>query len=218
MEDVMRSVLNQKNMRPYLEEKMLPDLRLSIKELLSQIMANKELDRHWQSKERENLRMMKATRRADRDRKRLEMGSNYCSDEENKFDCEESDSEEESDSYYDSECSEEEDCVMERDSELEDIIGTVETNEGIQAQRQPASALGSINALDNELLSKSALDGPNGIRVSRDVNSNTKQMNMNMGDTKRTRSYRSNKSRASLSHQFNFNPLRFLAMGLIEKN
>ena len=72
MEDVMRQVLNQKNMRPYLEEKMLPDLRLGIKELLQQIIANKELDRHWQSKERENLKMIKATRRADRDRKRLE--------------------------------------------------------------------------------------------------------------------------------------------------
>ena len=34
MEEVMRKVLNQKNMRPYLEEKMLPDLRSGIKELL----------------------------------------------------------------------------------------------------------------------------------------------------------------------------------------
>ena len=54
MEEMLQKVLNQKNMRPYLEEKMLPDLRMSIKELLEQIIANKELDRHWYSKEREN--------------------------------------------------------------------------------------------------------------------------------------------------------------------
>ena len=68
----MKKVLNQKTLRPYFEEKMLPDLRLGIKELLQQIIVNKELDRHWQSKERENQKLIKATRRADRDRKRLE--------------------------------------------------------------------------------------------------------------------------------------------------
>ena len=42
-----------------------------------------------------------------------------------------------------------------------------------------------------------------------------------MNSTKRTRSFKSSmsKSRHSLSHQASyFNPLRFLAMGLIEKN
>ena len=63
-------------------------------------MANHELDRHWLTKERENQKLIKATRKAEIDRKRLEMGSAYESDEENKL---EEESEEESDSYYDEE-------------------------------------------------------------------------------------------------------------------
>ena len=98
---------------------MLPDLRLGIKELLQQIIANKELDRHWQSKERENQKLIKATRRADRDRKRLEQGSAYHSEEEGKIDSE-SESEESSSSYYDSECSAD-DGVDERDGSDLDI-------------------------------------------------------------------------------------------------
>ena len=62
--------------------------------------------------------MIKATRRADRDRKRLEQGSNYHSEDEGKIDSE-SESEDESDSYYDSECSDE---VEERDSELDVVV------------------------------------------------------------------------------------------------
>lgn len=169
---------------------MLPDLRLGIKELLQQIIANKELDRHWQSKERENQKLMKATRRADRDRKRLEMGSEYCSDEEeDKFDCE-SDSEDDSDSYYDSECSD--DGIEERDSELDHII--VNPSEDIQVQRQPASALGTVRVeLDQTLVSKSALDGSNAMK---DVNDITKTL----GLTKGTRSFKSSKSRLSLAN------------------
>lgn len=41
-------------MRPYLEETLFPDLRLSVKELLVAIVDNKELDKHWRTKEREN--------------------------------------------------------------------------------------------------------------------------------------------------------------------
>ena len=41
-------------MRPYLEVKLMPDLRLGIKELLKEIIENKEVDRHWLTKEREN--------------------------------------------------------------------------------------------------------------------------------------------------------------------
>jgi hypothetical protein len=41
-------------MRPYLEDKLFPDLRLGIKELLLKIIENKDLDRHWLTKEKEN--------------------------------------------------------------------------------------------------------------------------------------------------------------------
>lgn len=53
--------------------------------------------------ERENLKLIKETRRAERDRKRLEMGDDFQSDEEEKLlDEPEEESESESDSYYDS--------------------------------------------------------------------------------------------------------------------
>ena len=79
----MNAVLITPNsMRPMLEEKCLPDVRLAIKELLRQIVTNKELDRHWHGMERQNIKLIKETRRAERDRKRLEMGSEYHSDEE----------------------------------------------------------------------------------------------------------------------------------------
>ena len=213
MEEVMQKVLNQKNMRPFLEEKMLPDLRLGIKELLQQIIQNKELDRHWQSKERENQKLIKATRRADRDRKRLEQGSNYHSEDEGKIDSE-SESEDESDSYYDSECTDE---IEERDSELDVVV--TPSGDNSQAQLQVTSALGEIRQSE-ELQSKSALGGA--ITIMKEPNSATKQQMMGgtMNSTKRARSIKSfhSRSRHSISHQSHFNPLRFLAMGLIEKN
>ena len=104
LEKAINNALTQHNIRPVLEEKMLPDLRLSVKELLKEIIVNKELDRHWMTKERENARLHRATRRAEIDRKRLEMGSEYETDEEEKkIIAELKDSEEESDSYYDDE-------------------------------------------------------------------------------------------------------------------
>ena len=54
MEDVIQQMFSQTKLRPALEERTLPDLRASIKELLQQIVLNRELDRHWQTKEREN--------------------------------------------------------------------------------------------------------------------------------------------------------------------
>ena len=84
----------------------MPDLRLGIKELLKEIIENKELDRHWHTKERVNQSMIKKTKIAELDRKRLEQGSNYSSDEEEKelqAEEEKKDESETSDSYYDSE-------------------------------------------------------------------------------------------------------------------
>ena len=94
-----------------MEGQLMPDLRLGIRELLKEIIENKELERHWHTKERENQTMIKATRKAELDRKRLEQGSNYSSDEEEKElqqEEEEKKGEEETDSYYDSEESESE--------------------------------------------------------------------------------------------------------------
>ena len=102
-------MLNREKLRPYLEDKTLPDLRQCLKDLLHEITVNKELDRHWVTKERENHKKIRATKKAEIDRKRLEQGSAYDSDEDR--DALEGDSEEEedeSDSYYDSECSQEE--------------------------------------------------------------------------------------------------------------
>ena len=59
-------------MRPYLEETLFPDLRQTIRELLVTIIENRELDKHWHTKERENQKLIRATRRAEQDRKRLE--------------------------------------------------------------------------------------------------------------------------------------------------
>ena len=113
---------------------MLPDLRMSIKELLEQIIANKELDRHWYSKERENQKLIKATRKADRDRKRLEQGSNYQSDEDRKIETESEKEEQTSDSYYDSETSDDdEDGVEERDSDLDEVDVVSPTNGASQS-------------------------------------------------------------------------------------
>lgn len=47
MDAAIEKVLSNRNMRPYLEEKTLPDVRLAIKELLQQIVNNKDLERHW---------------------------------------------------------------------------------------------------------------------------------------------------------------------------
>ena len=37
-----------------MEGQLMPDLRLGIKELLKEIIENKELERHWHTKERDN--------------------------------------------------------------------------------------------------------------------------------------------------------------------
>lgn len=72
MEELLKQVLSQQKMRPYLEETLFPDLRVSIKDLLVTIVENKELDKHWRTKERENQKLIRATRKAEQDRKRLE--------------------------------------------------------------------------------------------------------------------------------------------------
>ena len=74
----------EEKLRPFMDQKTLPDLRLSLKELLEQIVVNRDLERHWQSKERENQKLINRARRDERDRKRLEQGSAYQSADEDK--------------------------------------------------------------------------------------------------------------------------------------
>ena len=79
---------------------------------------------------------------------------------------------------------------------------------------KPTSALGSVKSPE-ELHSKSALDG-NKPDIYKEANNTTKNM---MEGTMKTRSFKSSRSRKSFANtQSHFNPLRFLAMGLIEKN
>ena len=47
MEEMVALMRQQEKLNPGLEDRTLPDLRASIKELLQQIVLNKELDRHW---------------------------------------------------------------------------------------------------------------------------------------------------------------------------
>ena len=128
---------------------MLPDLRLSIKELLEQIQANRELDRHWHSKERENQRLIKATRRADRDRKRLEQGSYYHSELDiasGQIEDSETESDQSSDSYYDSEggSSREGQDDVEMDHSDLDIDGLHSGDGASKTQLKPTSALAEV--------------------------------------------------------------------------
>jgi len=95
----------------------------------------------------------------------------------------------------------------------------VTPSDGSQCQQQPTSALGEVKAIDvGELHSRSALDGPE--QAANKVDSHA----MTMGtagnkSAKQTRSFKSSRSRHSFAHSTNhFNPIRFLAMGLIEKN
>ena len=74
----------EEKLRPFMDQKTLPDLRLSLKELLEQIVVNRDLERHWQSKERENQKLINRARKDERDRKRLEQGSAYQSADEDK--------------------------------------------------------------------------------------------------------------------------------------
>ena len=110
-------------------------MRLGIKELLLTIIESKELDRHWLTKEKENAKLFRATRKADHDRKRLEQGSAYASDEDEKNDV--TDSEEEYSSDYDSEEYDEEVSVIQDDSTLDNYFG--DQADGIQMGREPIS-------------------------------------------------------------------------------
>jgi hypothetical protein len=63
--------------RPYLEENLFPEVRVALKQLLEHIQSSGELNRYWSAVDKQNDEARKAARRVERERKRLEMGSEY---------------------------------------------------------------------------------------------------------------------------------------------
>ena len=103
---VMRNLITQYNMKAYCEEELFEDLRLSMKELLTQIAVTGELDRHWGAMQKANDLIKKNARKEAHARKRLEQGDAYDSSNESII----SETENETDSEdYDSEQIDEED-------------------------------------------------------------------------------------------------------------
>lgn len=88
--------------RPYLEDNLFPEVRVALRQLLEHIQSSGELNRYWSAVDKQNDEARKAARRVERERKRLEMGSEYneTSEEEQP---EEPDSWEESSSVEESE-------------------------------------------------------------------------------------------------------------------
>mmetsp|Transcript_27932 Transcript_27932/g.24706 ORF Transcript_27932/g.24706 Transcript_27932/m.24706 type:complete len:178 (+) Transcript_27932:11-544(+) len=63
--------------RKFLEDKLFPNLRVGLQELVDMIHDNGELDIYWEEVEKKNEEARRAARRLDKERKRLEMGSDY---------------------------------------------------------------------------------------------------------------------------------------------
>ncbi|CAI2381368.1 unnamed protein product [Moneuplotes crassus] len=75
-------ILNTENItnltvRNFLEEKLFPNLRKSLQELVNAIHDNGDLDMYWEQVEKKNEEARRAARRLEKERKRLEMGSDY---------------------------------------------------------------------------------------------------------------------------------------------
>ena len=75
-------VISNLNAQGYLQENLFGDLRESLKDLLKYVQSSGELEKFWIAVEKENERARRNARRVDLERKRLEQGSNYASDEE----------------------------------------------------------------------------------------------------------------------------------------
>ena len=61
---------------------MFADVRVVMKSLLDHINENGELEKYWAVVEKKNEEARKAARRLEKDRRRLEMGSDYESSAE----------------------------------------------------------------------------------------------------------------------------------------
>ena len=70
--------------RSYLENKVFADVRIAMRKLLDHIQDSGELERYWTIVEKENEEARKAARRLEKERRRLEMGSDFeMSEDEN---------------------------------------------------------------------------------------------------------------------------------------
>ena len=58
---------------------MFPEVRIALKKLLEHIQVSGELNKYWNAVDKQNDEARKAARRVERERKRVEMGSEYQS-------------------------------------------------------------------------------------------------------------------------------------------
>ena len=65
------------NTREYLDSKVFGDVRVGMRKLLDHIQESGELERYWIIVEKENEEARRAARRLEKERRRLEMGSDY---------------------------------------------------------------------------------------------------------------------------------------------
>ena len=65
------------NTREYLDQKVFKDVRVAMRKLLDHIQESGELERYWNIVEKENDEARKAARKLEKERRRLEMGSDY---------------------------------------------------------------------------------------------------------------------------------------------
>ncbi len=93
--------LTQLNTTPHLEEVILNDLRESLKELLSYIKNSGQLEKYWAKIDQRNDLLRADAKKKRRERKKIEIGSAFNSEDEPPLKVFEAESETESD--YDSE-------------------------------------------------------------------------------------------------------------------
>lgn len=82
---VFGKITNQ-TARPYLEKELFPEVRVALKNLLEHIQSSGELNKYWNAVDKQNDEARKAARRVERERKRVEMGSEYESSSEGEKD------------------------------------------------------------------------------------------------------------------------------------
>ena len=81
------SKITNQNAEAYLESALFPEVRQALKRLLDYINDSGELEKYWSIVEKKNEEARKAARRLEKDRKRIEMGSDYVtSDEDDSMD------------------------------------------------------------------------------------------------------------------------------------
>ncbi len=73
---LIAAITNQKA-KEYLEEQIFGDVRTAMKQLLDHIQQSGELERYWKVVEKQNDEARRAARRLEKERRRLEMGSDY---------------------------------------------------------------------------------------------------------------------------------------------